>query len=263
MITLLTDFGLKDEYVGVMKGVILSIAPKALLVDLSHEIPPGDIRQAGWLLSWAWSYFPRGTVHLVVVDPGVGSDRRILCFAYRGHLFLAPDNGVLSLLLRTLKHPRLYAVTNQRYALRPIAHTFQGRDIFAPVAAYLSKGLSPSRLGPRVSRWRHLAFPRAVQNRQGDWKGQIIQIDRFGNAMTNLPALALSPRPRKVFSPFRLRVKGRRLEIKRSYQMAGKSKAVAIPNSRGLLEIAVQGGSASQRLGLKISDPVLLSTVAT
>jgi S-adenosylmethionine hydrolase len=255
IVTLLTDFGLQDEYVGVMKGVILGINRSARLVDLCHQVPPGDIVRAGWLLAWAWRYFPRGTVHVLVVDPGVGSSRKILLLEHQGHRFLAPDNGVLSFLLSGVKNPTLYSVTHRRYALAPISNTFHGRDIFAPAAGYLSKGLSPHRLGPRIRQFKRLKIPEPKALSSGRWVGQVIDLDRFGNAVTNLPG-SLVTQLSKQGRPT-VRVKGRSLKgALRSYDGVGGGLALAIVGSRSLLEIAVIRGSAAKRLGLKKGDRV-------
>ncbi len=255
VVTLLTDFGLQDEYVGVMKGVILRINPSVTLVDLCHEIPPGDVVRAGWLLAWAWSYFPRGTVHVVVVDPGVGSTRKILLLEHQGHRFLAPDNGVLSFLLSEVKSPTLYSVTNRKYALAPVSDTFHGRDIFAPAAGALSKGLSPRRLGPRVQQFKRLKIPTPKPLSSNRWSGQVIDLDRFGNAVTNLPGSLITGLSRQGRPS--VRVKGRLLKgIRHSYDGVGGGLPLAIVGSRSLLEIAVNRGSAAKRLGLKKGDRV-------
>lgn len=252
VVTLLTDFGLEDEYAGVMKGVIHSINPASTLIDLCHQIPPGDIERAGWLLAWSWSYFPKGTVHVVVVDPGVGSARRILVVPHRGHLFLAPDNGVLTQVLARVRRIQAYSVQNRRYFLPNVSDTFHGRDIFAPVAAHLSSGLDPRRLGPRVSSLKRLPL-HSAGHRRGEWVGQVIQWDRFGNAVTNLPGELL----KRSKGSFEVRVQGYRIQgLQRSYSSATEGTPVAIIGSRGLLEIVVNRGSAIRDLGLSIGDRV-------
>lgn len=264
LITLLTDFGLEDEYVGVMKGVLLSIHPRAVVVDLCHQVPPGDVEKAGWLLAWSWKYFPKGTIHVVVVDPGVGSSRKILCLDFEGHLFLAPDNGLLSHVVREEKRPRLYAVTNRRYALKAVSHTFHGRDLFAPAAGYLSRGLSPSRLGPRTDEFKRLP---SLEPTPGDGKkieGRIIALDRFGNAVTNLSAPLVDRfkkkgRVRIDVGDARLRGRQGRLRgVQRSYSAVPKGTPLTVIGSHDLLEIAVNRGSAERKLRLKIGDPVVL-----
>ncbi|MBI3615968.1 MAG: SAM-dependent chlorinase/fluorinase [Candidatus Omnitrophica bacterium] len=253
-VTLLTDFGLEDEYVGVMKGVILGINPSATLVDLSHQVPPGDVRKAGWLLAWSWPYFPKGTVHLVVVDPGVGSSRRILCLGHRGHTFLAPDNGVLTPLLAAIRRPAIYSVENRRYALGKISDTFHGRDIFAPAAGYLSKGLSASRLGPRVKAFKVIPM-RGIKQGSGFLEGRVIGFDRFGNAVTNLPADKIQ----RLLARGKIKIRiGRHLlkNIHRSYEAVAPGTALAVIGSHDLLEIAVYRGSAKRRLHLTEGESV-------
>ena len=258
IVTLLTDFGLEDEYVGVVKGVILGINPSARIVDICHQIPLGDVTRASWFLSWSWRYFPKGTVHLTVVDPGVGSHRQILCLRFQGHLFLAPDNGIFSQVLAGVKNPQLYAVQNRRYALRSISHTFHGRDIFAPAAGYLSGGLASSRLGPRVRMFVRLASP-GVTATQRRLVGQVIHLDRFGNAVTNLPRDHV--RRLQQRGEVHARLKGRFLRgVQRSYDAVRKGKPVAIIGSHDLLEIAVNQGSAARQLHLRIGDSIVLQT---
>ncbi len=252
VVTLLTDFGLEDEYAGVMKGVIHSINPASTIIDLCHQIPPGDIERAGWLLAWSWSYFPKGTVHVVVVDPGVGSTRRVLAVPHRGHCFLAPDNGVLTQALTGARRVQAYSVKNRKFFLPHVSNTFHGRDIFAPVAAHLSSGLDPRQLGHRVSSLKRLSL-RSAGHRRGGWVGQVIQWDRFGNAVTNLPG---KPLKRSKVS-FEVRVQGYRIQgLQRSYSSATEGIPMAIIGSRGLLEIAINGGSAIRDLGLSIGDRV-------
>lgn len=250
VVTLLTDFGLQDEYVGVIKGVILSIQPSAVIVDLCHQIPPGDVERAAWLLEWSWRHFPAGAVHVAVVDPGVGSDRRILCVPHRGHLFLAPDNGLLSWVLAGVRRPHAIWVKNSRFFLKPVSRTFHGRDIFAPVAARLCGGLDPSDLGPRVRSVRRLPVSR---NGSG-CAGRVIQFDRFGNAVTDLRWRDHGKGARGRWS---VRVGGRHIaEIRTSYSSVPEGGALAVVGSRGLLEIAVNRGSAERKFGLEIGDRV-------
>lgn len=259
IVTLLTDFGLKDEYVGVMKGVILGIHPAARIVDLSHQVPAGDIARAGWLLDWSYPYFPAGTVHAAVVDPGVGTSRKVLCLEYASQFFLAPDNGLLSPLLRTIRSPRVREVSNRRYALSRISQTFHGRDIFAPAAAYLSKGVKPHRLGPSLRRFQTVSspIPRKVA---GEIRGRIIAVDRFGNAVTDLTdSLIRSFRTSGSRDPC-VRVRRRRIHgISLNYQSVPAGRPLALIGSRGLLEISVHRGSAARTLGLRIGDLVRLS----
>jgi len=261
-ITLLTDFGSQDEYVGVMKGVILSANPLASIVDLTHEIPSGAVEQAGWVLSWAVQYFPQGTVHVGVVDPGVGSSRRILLVQADGQFFLAPDNGLLSLILKQAKHSKVWAVTNRKFALKPVSQTFHGRDLFAPAAAQLSLGLDPAKLGPVLKRWKQLDFPKARKRAGGKIQGEVIWVDRFGNAVTNIPERMMGGSAKRK-TQFQFAIRGRLLRGMQShYRAVAPGIALAIVGSRQLIEIAVSEGSAAQVLSLQVGDSVEMTTVA-
>ncbi len=188
-ITVLTDFGLKDPYVGTMKGVMLSINPQAQIVDITHEIDPQDIREAAFLPGEYYRFFPEGTVHVCVVDPTVGSARRPIIVAYRGHLFVGPDNGLFSLLYGNGASVR--EMTNRRFMLKHVSATFHGRDVFAPAAAHLSRGVDAAEFGPLINDPVVLPglFP---SEEQGVMKGQIVRIDRFGNAISNITRERLS-----------------------------------------------------------------------
>lgn len=186
IITLLTDFGNQDAYVGIMKGVITSINPAAHIIDLCHSIPPQDVFIGAYLLSTSYKYFPTGTIHVAVVDPGVGSKRDIVCVEIRNCLFLVPDNGILSFIVQEEKPKRIVQVTNSKYFLPVLSHTFHGRDLFAPVAAHLSLGVKPLQLGNATGQLAQLDLPEPFHTKAGQLKGQIIYIDRFGNLITNI-----------------------------------------------------------------------------
>ena len=187
IITLLTDFGTRDGFVAAMKGVILNINPKIQIVDISHEVPPQDINCANFILYSYYRYFPKGTIHLCVIDPGVGTKRQILCVRTENYYFLAPDNGLLSLVLNEEKVRKIVSLSNRKYFLKPISATFHGRDIFASAAAHLSCGLKMEKLGERVSNLYLLkeAIP-TISKRGTSLEGEIIHIDRFGNLVTNI-----------------------------------------------------------------------------
>jgi len=182
LITLLTDFGMKDWFVGAMKGVILSLQPRATVVDITHEIPTGDVRAGAFALAASYWLFPRGTIHLAVVDPGVGSQRKAIAVRTTDYVFLGPDNGVLSWALARQKVRAIHALENEHYFLRNVSRTFHGRDIFSPVAAHLSRGVSIKRLGPPLLDFQRLEWPEPRQ-RKGRIEGQVVYIDRFGNAI--------------------------------------------------------------------------------
>lgn len=256
-ITLLTDFGLEDAYVAAMKGVIAGIAPAVRVVDISHQVPPQDIRRAGIVWAQAVPYFPPGTIHVAVVDPGVGSARRILACEGRGALFLAPDNGLIGQVLARREVRRVFSVTRRSLFLPEVSSTFHGRDIFAPVAARLSLGLELDEVGPRLRSYRREELPRPILRRTRrdgraviEARGEVITIDRFGNAMTNL-----RPVPGRRLT--RLEVRGQVLDrLSPSYSAGRPGRALALVGSAGYIEVAVNRGSAAERLGLRVGETV-------
>lgn len=266
IITLTTDFGTSDTYVGIMKGVILGINPNAQIVDLTHAIPPQDIYAAAFSIDAARSYFPKGTIHIIVVDPGVGSDRQAIVSHIDNAFFVCPDNGVLSYLLHDVQNEgtqsvNSVAIRNSAYCLPEVSNTFHGRDIFAPVAAHLSLGVPLDALGPPVQTLVQLTIQ--VSERSGNTlTGQIVKIDRFGNAITNISetAIARLESTSTVEIPvYEVRVGSVRLNrLNRAYAESGVGKPLAIIGSYGLLEIAINGGSAKEELGIKWGDPVVV-----
>lgn len=250
-ITLLTDFGLKDEYVGVMKGVILGLNPDARIVDLSHGVDPQDVRQAAFLLKSAYAYFPHGTIHIAVVDPGVGSQRAILAARFEHHTFLAPDNGLLTGIWGEKQPELLVRVENRAICLHPISHCFHGRDIFAPVAAQLSLGLNIIDLGPPMAWDQALRFssPTVGFDSDGQLRGQVIAIDRFGNLVTNISSdhvAGVDPGSMTIYVGDHC-IEG----LSTSYSQASIGQALALIGSRDLMEIAVNRSDAA--LKLKVS----------
>lgn len=254
IITLLTDFGARDAYVGVMKGVILSVAPDARVVDLCHETPPHDIAVAAFLLAGAYHYFPRGTVHLVVVDPGVGTERRPVALAAGGHYFVGPDNGIFTLVLqRAGLGVHAVHLTEASYWLPSPSATFHGRDIFAPVAARLAGGQSLNAFGQALDP-AHLVRLGDVLARQahGYIEGAVVHIDHFGNLLTNIPEAWLAEG-----GPWRVSVAGRQLHgLRRAYGDVAPGETLALIGSGGFLEIAVSQGSAAASLGASRGLPV-------
>jgi S-adenosylmethionine hydrolase len=259
MITLLTDFGHHDPLVGIMKGVILAKAPDTCIVDLAHEVPPHNVTAAAFFLMTSWSYFPEETIHCVVVDPGVGSDRPILCARYRGHLFLAPDNGVLSWAIPAGKPAAFFAVENRSFFLPNISRTFHGRDIFAPVAAELEKGLDPARLGPPATSPKRLPF-RTPKQHNGRIKGEVLWIDRFGNGITNIPeTLVASWREGTSPASVSLLLGETRIDgIVEAYAAVPVGQPLGILGSSGYLEIAAHQAHAASLLNFSIGTPVTL-----
>lgn len=263
IITLTTDFGTSDAYVGVMKGVILGINPNVQIVDITHAVPPQDIHEAAFLIHSAYRYFPKGTIHVIVVDPGVGSDRRTIVCQTDGAFFVCPDNGILTYLLQEVENggeqsADVVAIQNQVYCLPEVSQTFHGRDIFAPVAAHLSLGVPLDDIGPPVRDLVQLPIPDLkVSDRK--LTGQIIKIDSFGNAITNISETALTrlksaPNYEITIGSIQLR------RINRAYAESEIGESLAIIGSFGMLEIAVNGGSAEAALGLKWGDAVVIHT---
>lgn len=257
VVAFLTDFGTRDHYVGTMKGVVLGICPDAALVDLTHEIPPQDIRVAAFELAAAWRYFPAETVFLVVVDPGVGSGRRALAARAGGYRFVAPDNGVLGPVLRTDPAALVVELTEARFAKPQVSRTFEGRDRFAPAAAWLARGTAIEALGPRVTDWHPLVLPEPRAEGQ-TLHGVVQRVDRFGNLVTNIDRAALAALGAPVAGTGSegkrgavLSIGGRRIDgIAGTYADVPAGSLCALFGSSGWLEIAVNGGNAADRLGL-------------
>ncbi len=257
LIGLITDFGLKDEYVGVMKAVILGKAPQAAIVDVCHGIDPQDVLQAAFVLDSARRYFPAGSLLVVVVDPGVGTDRAILLVEAGGQRFLAPDNGVLSFVLEPAFAPRCRFLDPAAVTSGPVSSTFHGRDLIAPAAGLLASGLDPEALGPEIpaSEARRLEGLHPEPTPEGALAGRVIHIDRFGNLITNIAAGNLPPGGARV----RIEVGGVLLEgLHRTYAEAPPGGLLALVGSRGLLEIAARGGHAANRTGIEKGAPVLV-----
>ncbi|RMF66909.1 MAG: hypothetical protein D6743_05715 [Calditrichaeota bacterium] len=253
VITLLTDFGSRDGFVGIMKGVMLGICPRARIVDISHDIAPQDVEAAAFVLKNSFAFFPKGTVHTVVVDPGVGSQRRVLGVAAAGHIFLAPDNGVLKYIFAEQEAESVVEVKNAQYFLPEVSQTFHGRDIFAPVAAHLAKGLALGKLGPEIRDYQRGRLPVLEVDEQGV-RGEVVYIDRFGNLISNIPATDLAG----LSGPdLRIDVAGRSIRgLSTCYAEAAAGKLLALVGSSGFLEIAVNGGNARQTLRCEVGASV-------
>jgi len=256
LITLMTDFGYQDAFVGVMKGVIAGINPKAQEVDLTHGIPAQDVMAAALILRHAVGYFPRGTIHVAVVDPDVGSARKPLLIEADGNYFIGPDNGIFSLTMEGKTPSRIVHLSNPAYHLQPTSRTFHGRDIFAPVAAHLSLGVPPAEFGESQNSFVRLALPKTVR-RDREIDGEILYIDGYGNLFTNVSEHDLTGLPSSglaiALGP--VRVKG----LAPSYASAGAGDFIAVINSWGLLEISVYKESAQRLSGAKIGDRVRIN----
>ncbi len=258
-IALLTDFGERDWFVGAMRGVILSLVPGARLADITHQIEPGDIRSAAFVLECCRRFFPPETVFLAVVDPGVGTSRRIIAFRRGRSRFIAPDNGLLSFPLRSSPRAKVYSVRDRSLFLPVVSRTFHGRDIFAPVAARLARGLEPSELGPAVSDPVLLPRPRSRRLGGKGWSGEIVYVDRFGNLITSIAAAraaALFRPPARLTVATSSGPDPGELPLAASYGSVPKGGRAALWGSSGYLEIAVNGGSAAKEFGLRPGDRV-------
>ncbi|MCP4665419.1 MAG: SAM-dependent chlorinase/fluorinase [Deltaproteobacteria bacterium] len=246
VITLTTDFGLSDPYVGVMKGVVLTINPLAMIIDLSHQVKPGSVMEGAGVLSEAHPYFPQGAVHVAVVDPGVGGKRRPILVVTKNHVFVGPDNGIFWPIMETLQDKEIYHLTNKEYFLHPISRTFHGRDIFAPAAAHLSKGADPARMGHVINDPVKLDIPAPVQKGEV-LSGQVMGVDHFGNLVTNIRRrdLGFVKTGQPVIRVGDLTVEG----LHKTYSGVAKGEALAMIGSSGFLEISVNLGRACDRVG--------------
>lgn len=253
VITLTTDFGYRDPFVGIMKGVIATINPQAQVIDISHGVPAQDVMAGALILQHAVPYFPAGTIHVAIVDPGVGGQRKPVLIEQEGNYFIGPDNGVLSLALERKRPQRIVELTNRDYQSENVSNTFHGRDIFAPAAAHLSAGVAPAQLGELLKTMVQLPMPEVLRG-ENQITGAIIYIDGFGNLFTNLRQRDLTGQPSQ-----RLVVEwaGRTLGgLVAAYADVGAGELACLWNSWGLLEIAINGANAMQQTGAKIGDRV-------
>jgi S-adenosylmethionine hydrolase len=259
IITLTTDYGLNDHLVGVMKGAILRINPEAQIVDITHNIAPFDLLDGALAITSAYPYFPPRTIHVVVVDPGVGTERRPLLVSGQNQYFLAPDNGVLSGVYEK-EHPVVVRnITSEHYFAQPVSKTFHGRDIFAPVAAWLSKSWQPGSMGEEITDFKKFAMPRPKQA-DGLSKGVVLKVDVFGNLVTNFRAEDLAPEALEK-GEFNLQVGTQAVtRLVPTFANGDAGEAIAYIGSTGYLEIAVNKGNASKVLGIGRGAPVLLAS---
>lgn len=254
LITLTTDFGLQDHYVGVMKGVISSIYPDAWVIDLTHGVGSHSVEQGAFFLLSSYRYFPEGTVHTVVVDPGVGSWRRPLAAFCDGRYFIAPDNGVLSYAFEG-REVEAVEIDAERYGLKPMSATFHGRDLFSPSAAWLASGVPFPDMGEEIDDWFRLPSIEPGRTPENGWTGRVLNVDKFGNLVTNF-------RPEMVPESFRLVVG--ELETRRrvqAYAEVDRGEAFVITGSAGFVEVSVREGSAAAWARVEIGDKVELETL--
>ena len=253
IITLLTDFGYRDGFVGVMKGVMLDISPKLKIVDLSHEINPHDIQSAAFVLGQSYAYFPENTLHVVVVDPGVGTDRNIIYVEAGYYRFLAPDNGVLQYIFQWEQIYRIFTVKNNDYFLPEQSSTFHGRDIFAPVAAHLMNGVDPKNFGDRIDA-KNIVLPTKPEIEQDSIRGEIVYIDHFGNLITNIShelILNLLKKNKK----FRIMLADQKIdEISPTFYSKPQGCLLAYLDSSEYLAFAINGQNAAEKMGISIGD---------
>jgi len=254
-VALLTDFGTDDAFVASMKGAILSIAPDVRIIDITHAIQPQNIVQGSYLLWSAYKYFPKGTIFVSVVDPEVGTTRKILCIEGNGYTFLAPDNGLLQYVMAEIKIKNIVAVIENNYCHSTVSSTFHGRDIFAPVAAYLCNGVPIKKFGPKVRpQYGAVSFV-TLGGKSADYHGTILHIDHFGNIVTNY---ILSP----SLNNYRLKI-GRRVvtALHPTYNTAPPNVPFLIRGSSGLLEVGIKNKSAANYLQAKLNQPITMTVL--
>lgn len=247
IITLTTDFGQRDPYVAMMKGVILSIAPDARLVDITHQITHGSIIEAAGLLHDTFPFFPKGTVHVAVVDPGVGSPRRPLAFEGEGHFFIGPDNGLFWPIIRDHSKAGVFQISESRFFSPSVSATFHGRDIFAPAAAHISRGIKPASMGPKIEDPIEVPLPKPKKS-GGTLQGQVVRVDHFGNLITNIHRKDLESFLKSDLPVIQV---GDVVidELSLYYAEGVKGEPLALLGSSDWLEIAVNLGRAADLLG--------------
>jgi len=275
ILTLTTDFGLKNSFVGTMKGVIWGICPQAQIADISHTIEPQNVLEGAYTLWRAYPFFPAGTVHVAVVDPGVGTARRPLAMRLGEHYFVGPDNGLFTPVIEDAEKKgwlrEFVHLNNEKYWLPQVSHTFHGRDIFAPVGAHLAKGVPLSELGFPITDPLRLQMPKPEKTRDG-WRAHITVVDVFGNCTTDLPAAALGSGDfarhpgrvsrsfagtTKVVTTVTFRLRGREIHgLATSYGGHQPGEPIALVDSENFVEIAVVNGSAARQLGARVGDVV-------
>ncbi len=257
MITLTSDFGLKDPYVAEMKGVILTINPKATIVDITHEVEKFNIRMASFMLASATPYFPQGTVHLAVVDPGVGTQRRAILIQTKKSFFVGPDNGILILAAQNQGIEHVYQLTNHTFMQAKISGTFHGRDIFAPAAAHLDKGVQPREFGPEI---KNLTKPEFVSVKQTNSSliGEVMHIDGFGNIITNINEKDMVQNHAEKVNVDLLDI-SLKLTLGKTYAETKPKEPIALIGSHGFVEIALNQGNAAEKFHAKAGDKIVVT----
>jgi S-adenosyl-L-methionine hydrolase (adenosine-forming) len=256
IITLLSDFGVRDHYVGAMKGVILSINPSINLVDISHSVPPQDIQSGAFTLAQACRWFPEHTIHLAVVDPGVGTSRKGLAVYSNGHYFVGPDNGLFSYILEQ-EGATAYEITADHYFCKPLSSTFHGRDVFAPVAAWMSRDVHINQLGPECKNPVRLKIPRVTKVKDTLIQAAVLAVDQFGNLVTNLRPEDIPNLKGQSSRPWKMLAGHREINAyHRTFAEANAGEVFVLAGSSGYLEIAVRNGSAASVLNLAAGAPI-------
>jgi S-adenosylmethionine hydrolase len=257
VITLTTDFGSKDPFVAIMKGVILNINPSVQMFDITHDISPQNIMEAAFILEMSFRSFPHKTVHVAVVDPGVGSERRPLIVATDYHYFVGPDNGVFSRIYNVRESLEVIHVTSEHYFLPQRSTTFHGRDVFAPIAAWLSKGINITKFGDHISDYTTLPVPVPAMPARNVIEGEVIYIDRFGNLITNIDSKQIDDFcSNNPCENLRVIVKEKEATLKKYYSEAEDKRLYSLLNSFGYLELFVNGGSAASELGVTVGEKI-------
>jgi S-adenosyl-L-methionine hydrolase (adenosine-forming) len=256
ILTLTTDFGLSDHYVAAMKGVILTICPQAQIVDISHDVAPFDVAGGAYRIAQAYRTFPKKTVHVVVVDPGVGTARRPILMEAAGQRFVAPDNGALAMIYSREKH-KIRLISNEKYFRKPVSRTFHGRDVFAPVAAHVAAGEPPALMGRIIQDYLRPVFEKPQATGKRTWMGRILHIDRFGNVVTNFHSSEFPDLERRDFlmtlGPHEIQI------MARNYAECAAGELFLIEGSSGYLEISVPQESAANRIGCETGAAIELT----
>jgi S-adenosylmethionine hydrolase len=260
IITLTTDFGLKDPYVAEMKAAMLGICPAATLVDITHEIEKFNIRMGAFVLSCAANYFPKGTIHVVVVDPSVGTRRNPILIETERGFFIGPDNGVLLLAAERDGIENFREITNRRFMLPEVSNTFHGRDVFAPVAAHLANGVEIKEIGPELSKIVRPLFAR-VKSKKGVLTGEILHLDDFGNIITNITAAQIDHLGSRDQLEIELGRRILKLRLRKTYGEAERNEALALIGSHGYFEIAVNQGRGVEEFKVKAGDKIAVSPI--
>jgi S-adenosylmethionine hydrolase len=260
IVTLTTDFGTSEHYVGTMKGVVYNINPSVLVVDISHAVHSYDVLDGALTLAQAYAYFPAKTIHVLVVDPGVGSARRPIIARSAKYFFVAPDNGVLSLVMDREERTSVRHVTSERYFLQPVSQTFHGRDIFAAVAGWLSKGVEFANFGNEITDYVRFRMPVPTVGEHGHIKGVVLKVDKFGNLVTNITPNNLPPLFTHEPPAFKIHIgKHEITTMRESYAEAAPGELFGILGSMGFLEISTNRGSAAHMLEVGKGAEVVVS----